>query len=227
VLRIKSARQLAVGMLLLCAAARACAWLDWQLPPRTQSEWVLQEAVVNGLPTQVLELKSELSGDELLAYFKRRWAVLGKPRERRGSDGRSLAVQRDGVQMVLQLKPPPARGSHALLSQMNLAERRKDFVPAELPALPQARLLQVTESRDGARRSRLVQYSSPVAFEVTQNQLQRHWQRWSTLHQHSGGAPGARQWLAAYQQGPRSVDLVLTQSAGQTQILINLLDTQP
>lgn len=230
--------------LLMPLPALADNWLDLRLPPRTQSEWVIQNGRVNGLPTQVQQLESELGPDELLGFFSREWVALGGlPKAGLQRGWRTLALQRDPLQVVLQVQPATGGGSTALLSQMNLRDRQTDFVPPELPTLPSTRVTQVTESHDGARRSRLVQLASDAGFDLTEQRLRAHWQRqgWRPTHDSAAvaannatkltrAAPGGtRQWLASYDQANVSLDVVMAQAPGSAQVLltVHLLDTRP
>lgn len=236
--------------LLVPLPALADRWLALRLPPRTQSEWVIQDGRVNGVPTQVQQLESELGPEELLGFFSREWTGLGGlPKAGTQRGWRTLALQRDPLQVVLQVQPASGNsngggGSLALLSQMNLRDRQTDFVPAELPTLPSTRITQVTESHDGARRSRLVQLASDAGFDLTQQRLRAHWQRggWRPTHDSAAGptrtgnsagnfaaTATTRQWLASYDQANASLDVVMAQAPGSGQVLmtIHLLDTRP
>lgn len=220
---------LAVLWVVLGAPLHAAGWHEVQLPPQTEAEWVLQVASVNGIPTQVQQLHSALSAGELLAYFKRQWTQQGgQPSEGRQQAWRTLAWQRPPLQLVLQVQAAGAHGSTALLSQMNLEQRRRDFLPAELPVPALAQLQQVTDSRDGARRSQLVQYSSRAGLDGVQRQLQSYFvgQGWRQLYASNRGASaGERHWLAAYERDGRSVDVVLAERDAVLSLVFNLMDT--
>jgi hypothetical protein len=223
-------RALALMFSLCCALPlRASGWIEVVLPPQTEAQWVLQEARVNGVPTQVQQLHSSLSPSELLAFFKRQWIQQGGlPNEGRVQAWQTLAWQRPPLQLVLQVQPAGAQGSLALLSQANFVERRADFLPADLPVPPLSQLLQVTESLDGARRSRLVQYSSRAGFDGVQRHLESYWaqQRWRQVHTGGrGGKIGQRHWLGAYERNGQSVDIVLAEKDGAVTLVLNLMDT--
>jgi len=227
-------RAAACGLLLAWAcAAQATDWLALRLPPRTQAEWVIERGRVNGVPTQVQQLDSELSADELIAFFRREWTGLGgRPQAGQTPAWRSLAWQRDPLQIVLQVSrgQPALRGhTSALLSQMNLRDTQRNFLPRELPDLPASHVSQMTETQDGPRRSRLVQLSTTGGFEITQQRLRRHWQGWTPLHDQARTEQGSRQWLASFAQGELSVDIVLAQAGinSPSLLTINLLDTAP
>lgn len=225
------------NLLWLCLAAPCAAlasdWRDFRIPPRSTAEWVLQDARVNGIKTRVQRFESELSTDEVLGFFRHEWTrdFAKAPRNTTAAGWRALSVQRVPMQFSMQVRPRAGGGSEGMLSQMNLQEIQRDFVPPELPRLPQFRVTQVTESHDGARRSRLVTLKSEAGFEITVQRLRSHWSRqgWSALHDQLVPQPGVRQWLAAFASGDRSVDVIVGHPQGRPESLvtINLLDTVP
>lgn len=224
----------AMGLLSLAAplASRAGdAWLPLNLPPRTESSWVLRDARVNGLPMQVLELHSQLSADELLAYFRRDWRNYSStaPLETEQGSARKLSLQRDPVQVVVQVEKDGRGGSHAMLSQMNYRDVQRDYVPRGLPMLAPLQVTQVSETRDGPKRSKLVQLGGDASFEVTQQRLRQHWggAGWRTVFDRA--APGQHQWLASFDKGTSSVDIVLTQAGPREPLALtlNLLEGEP
>jgi hypothetical protein len=178
---------------------------------------------------------------DLLEFFNREWRGLGGlPKAGEQGAWRTLAMQRDPLNVVVQVQANSDSrnsGSVALLSQMNLRDRQIDFVPPDLPRLPSTRVMQVTETFDGARRSRLVQLASDAGFELTRQRLRSHWQRlgWRVVHDAdakpapAGSLAAGRHWLAAFEQGNSSVDVVMGQAPGSNQLLltVNLLDTRP
>lgn len=225
----------ALGALLLAgplAALAADAWLPLNLPPRTESSWVMRDARVNGLPMQVLELQSELPVDELLAFFKRDWRRFGgsfAPMESEQGAWRKLTLQQDPVQIVAQVERNGRGGSRALLSQMNYRDLQRDYVPRDLPMLAPLQVMQVSDTRDGPRRSRLVQMGGNASFEITQQRLRQYWSGagWRTVFER--GTTAQRQWLASFDRGTASVDVVLTQPGPREPLALtlNLLEVQP
>ena len=218
---------------LVPAVARAAdVWLPVNVPPRTEASWVMQQARVNGASMQVLELHSRLPADELLAYFRRDWGRFGAaaPLETRQAPWRKLTVQQDPVQMVLQVQPAEGGGSHALLSQMNYRDVQRNYVPRDLPALEPLQLKQVSETWDGPKRSQLIQFGGAASFESIQQRLREHWLRqgWRTVFDR-GSSQGPHQWLASFERGASSVDIVVAEAArgGALSVMVNLMDTSP
>ncbi len=229
----RGAASVALGLWLFASAgvALADAWLPLTLPPRTDASWVMRDARVNGLPMQVQELNSELPVDELMAFFKRDWRRFGGlvPMEATQGNWRKLTVHRDPVQMVVQVERSSGGGSRALLSQMNYRDRQRDYIPRNLPSLAPMQVTQVSETRDGPKRSQLVQMAGDASFEITQQRLRQHWSRAGWRPIFDRGVPGQRQWLASFDKGTSSVDIVLTQAGPRDplSLTLNLLETQP
>lgn len=231
----RRAAETALGIWLLAgagAAAAGAAWLPLSLPPRTESTWVLRDARVNGLPMQVLELRSQLSADELLAYFKRDWRRYGgsvAPLESEQGPWRKLTLQQDPLQLVVQVEKDGNGGSRALLSQMNYRDAQRDYLPRNLPVLTPLQVTQVSETRDGPRRSQLVQLGGEASFEIIQQRLRQHWSRAGWRPVFDRAAPGQRQWLASFDKGTSSVDIVLTQAGPREPLALtlNLLEGEP
>lgn len=224
----------ALGMCLLAGSSAAWAddWLSLSLPPRTDASWVMRDARVNGLPMQVQELNSELPVDELLAFFKRDWRRFGAsvaPLEAEQGAWRKLTLQREPVQLVVQVQRSGRGGSRALLSQMNYRDVQRDYIPRSLPQLAPLQVTQVSDTRDGPRRSQLVQLGGEASFEIIQQRLRQHWSRagWRPIFDRA--TPGQRQWLASFEKDLSSVDIVLTQASSNEPLALtlNLLETQP
>ncbi|MEO6279431.1 hypothetical protein [Roseateles sp.] len=219
-------------MLAGSSAAWADDWLSLSLPPRTDASWVMRDARVNGLPMQVQELNSELPVDELLAFFKRDWRRFGAsvaPLEAEQGAWRKLTLQREPVQLVVQVQRSGRGGSRALLSQMNYRDVQRDYIPRSLPQLAPLQVTQVSDTRDGPRRSQLVQLGGEASFEIIQQRLRQHWSRagWRPIFDRA--TPGQRQWLASFEKDLSSVDIVLTQASSNEPLALtlNLLETQP
>ncbi|MFG6412607.1 hypothetical protein ACG02S_01705 [Roseateles sp. DC23W] len=193
---------------------------------------MLRDARVNGLPVQVLELRSELPTEELLAYFKRDWRRYSSvaPLETEQQHWRKLTLQQGPVQVVVQIeRDGRSGGSRALLSQMNFRDVQRDYIPRDLPSLAPLHVTQVSDTRDGPKRSRLVQMGGDASFEITQQRLRQYWSRagWRAVFERS--ANEQRQWLASFDRGPASVDIVLTQAGPREPLAltINLLEVEP
>lgn len=219
---------LLAALLVLAMPASATSWEDDPLPPRTMAQWALVSALVNGVPMQAQQLRSELPVHQLLSYYEGRWKRLGSPRTGRQGPWLTLSLDTEQLHLVLQVQADGS-GSQGLLSQAQWRERRRDFVPAELPQLLRSQITQVTETRDGPRRSRLVTLSCEDSLELTRQRIQAHARSrgWVAVVDQQQRQAGSRQWLGSYEFKGLSVDAVLVQADGATasHLTINFIDT--
>lgn len=219
---------LLAALLAHAASALGASWEDDPLPPRTSAQWALVEALVNGVPMQAQQLRSELSVQQVLTYYGDRWKRLGSPRAGRQGPWQTLSLDTERLHLVLQVQADGS-GSQGMLSQAQWRERRRDFVPPELPQLARTQITQVTETRDGPRRSRLVTLQSQDGFEITRQRIQAHARSkgWEPVVDQLQRKAGARHWLAGYQRKGLSVDIVLVQDgdAAASHLTFNLIDS--
>jgi hypothetical protein len=179
---------------------------------------------------QAQELKSELSVDQLVSYYEGRWKRLGSPVVRPHGGKRLLSLDLPDLHLALQVQADGS-GTTAVLSQAQWRERQLDFMPQEMPQPLRAQVTQVTETRDGPRRSRLVAVQSQDGFELTRQRLLSHArsQGWRPVVDQLQQKDGGKQWIAAFERNSLSVDAALLQSgnAPLTHLTINFLDSPP
>ncbi len=220
--------------LLLCAvlaSAKATEWRSLSLPDQTQGVWVLGDARVNGVPMQTQRLTSRLNVEQLLTHFESQWKRWGSVRRATTAGWQTLSVNTGPVQLTLQAKAAQD-GCEGILTQAAWPERQRDFLPSELPDLPRTDAQQVTESRDGPRRSRLVHLLSQDNLELNRQRWQAHARRkgWALTTEKLLKQSGQQHWLASFTSGGAlTLDLVLSQSdaSRNTSITANFLDTAP
>lgn len=199
------------------AAAGAVQWLDVRLPPRTQAEWVTQDAVVNGLPTRLQHFSSELTPGEVLAFYEREWARMpaGAPRRVDIGGWMALSTLAGGLQVAVQVREDPqGRGSEGLISWGNFQGLQRQLAPSWLPQFADNRIAQSMASTDGPVRSERVTLVSQAPFEVQVRRWRDHWQRqgWRAVFDRESPATAqtGRSWLASFERPPQSVDVVIS-----------------
>lgn len=206
----------ALALSSLAAQAAADDWPVVPPPPRARVEWVAQDAVVNGLPTRVERFETELTPNEVMAYYRTQWggAKFGSPRETQAGGWRALSTLSGGYQLVVQVKPAQGgSGSEGLLSVANFRDVHRQAAPSQLPRFRDTRIAQVTESTDGPVRSQLVSMVSTEGFDVNLNRWRGEWLRRGWQLSYERQAPvdrdGVKTWLASFSKPPQSVDLAL------------------
>ena len=220
----------------LCAAGanvRADETFEPPLPPRSEAHAVLKGGRLNGLETQILRFTTELTVAEVLQFYERQWTRAGEPGPRQVERAGWKAISTmDGTRQLTVQARSVQGATEALLTQMELGRAQTDFVPRELPRLAGVQVTQVTESRDGPRRSRLISMVSDEGFELQVQRWQQAWLRqgWSPgLSREQRGADGARQWIASYERGRSSADQVISLLSDQRRCFstVNLIDIAP
>ncbi|MGM9516116.1 hypothetical protein ACS5PK_17840 [Roseateles sp. DB2] len=221
-------RALAGLLLAVCLAAHGASWEDGPLPPRTQAQWTLVAAVVNGVPMQAQQLRSELSVQQVLTHYESQWKRLGSVQTGRQGAWQTLSLHTERLHLVLQVQADGS-GSRGLLSQAQWRDVRRDFMPAEMPSALRTQVNQVTETRDGPRRSRLVTAQCPDGFEITRQRMLAHARAkgWTVVTDQVQRKDGARHWLAAYDAKGLAVDIVLMQADGamSSHLTLNFIDS--
>lgn len=224
--RTLSCRAACAASLILAAAPLTLAatrWPDVPPPPRAQLEWVARDTVVNGLPTRIERFESELAPDEVLAFYRRRWAgaPVGSPRETRTGGWQALSTLAGAFQIAVQVRPKSPSGSEGLISTAHFGGQRAEPVPPGLPRFPDTLISQVTESVDGPLRSQLVTMVSTQSFDVNVQRWRGEWLRrgWHIAFekQPPAGRDGVKTWLASFSKPPQSVDIALAWHPGDRQ----------
>jgi hypothetical protein len=214
---------------LASAAAEGAPWPDMPAPPRAQIEWVAQDAVVDGLPSRIERFDSELSVAEVLDYYRTRWAkaTVGEPRETTTGPWRALSTLQGGFQLVVQVKPRDKQGSTGLLSVMNFGEARSDFLPHNWPKWRDAKVTQVTTSRDGPKRGHLVSMVSTEGLDTNVRRWRQEWQRRGfdlTHEMKQAPAEGTSAWVGIFDRGPQSAEVAVSyrEADRRTYVTVNL-----
>jgi hypothetical protein len=229
-------RHIALGATLAvcCQAAPAWSGPDEEPPPRSlQFEWVGQDMRVNGVPSRVSRFVTELTPDEVLAHYRRRWQRWGealmRPAAANGWQG--LTQLRRPYQVAVQVRRQADGATEGLISITDLENAQADFVPKAWPRWADTRVLQVTESTDGPLHSQLVTMLSDASFEVLRTRWRDEWQRRGfvlTNEVQPAAQPGQRSWHASFDRASDSLDVSVTwvESARRAQIAANLVSRE-
>jgi len=211
-------------------AEAAVSWPEVPTLPRTRYELVSPEMRVNGVLTHIELFDSELSEQEVIQFFRAHWAAApaGMPKDLRVPGWSALSTMHGPFQIAAQVRPKSGTGSQGRVSIAHLGDIQRDWIPPDLPRFADTEVLQLTETRDGRRRSRLVTMLSREGFEVNVARWRTEWQRRGFTLTHQSGHPvdaAAPQWIGTLVKDGASVDLMVGRSANSrvTQITANLL----
>lgn len=194
-------------------AAFAGTWPDVQEPPRAKVEWVSKDVRVNGLPSRIQHFESELSVDEVLGFYRTRWSKPPAPQPRELSAGgwQTIATLQERYQLVVQVRQRSPQGSEGMLSVADLSDMKTDYLPKDWPTWSNTRVLQVTESVDGPKRSHVISMVSDDSFEVNVRRVRDEWlRRGYVLNQELNNPKnGQRSWIGLFDKTSQSVDVTV------------------
>ncbi|HSI48226.1 MAG TPA: hypothetical protein VLA61_08160 [Ideonella sp.] len=212
------------------SSAFAGGWPEMPDPPRAKVEWVSRDVRVNGLPSRIEHFESELSVDEVLAFYRTRWSRSGGPLPRELSAGgwQTIAALQDRYQLVVQARPRQPQGSEGMLSVADLSDMKTDFLPAGWPSWSSVRVLQVTESVDGPKRSHVISMVSDDSFDLNVKRMRDEWlRRGYVLNQQHTNPPasGTRSWIGIFDRPDRTLDVTVAyvDAERRTYITANLV----
>jgi hypothetical protein len=173
-------------------------WPEVPDPPRSHAEWVARDARVNGLPMRIEHFDSDVSPEEVIAFYQASWSKLpaGAPHRKHVGEWDTLSTQFGVFQIVVQVRSRDPQGS------------QRDW-----PTWPGTNVTEVTDSADGSRRSQMVAMVSRDDYEITVQRWQDEWKRrgYALVHQISTpAADGNRTWVGMFDKPPYELDVTVT-----------------
>jgi hypothetical protein len=212
-------------------ALPAIAWPTVDDPPRSTTEWVAPEIRVNGLLARILRFESELTPQEILAFYRELWKHLtgGKgTRESTAGDWQVIAALQNNYQIVVQVRPRAPQGSDGLISMADFGAAKHDYIPAALPQFSDVSIVHVTDAVDGSKRSQVVTMVSDQSFDLNLRRWRDEWQRRGyalTSEKLAPASEATRGWIAAFDKHPHSIDMTIGRDDEHrvTHIVVNLI----
>jgi hypothetical protein len=192
-------------------------WPEVADPPRSHTEWVARDARVNGLPMRIEHFDSEVSSEEVLAFYQAAWSKLpaGAPHRKRVGEWDTLSTIFGPFEIAVQVRASSPQGSQGLVSISNRGEIDKHWRPRDWPRWPGTSVSEVTDSVDGARRSQMVAMVSRDDYDITVQRWREEWTRRGYALAHEAEPPavdGNRTWVGLFDKPPYQLDVTVTWS---------------
>jgi hypothetical protein len=199
------------------AALPVTPWPDVPDPPRSHTEWVARDARINGLPMRIEHFDSEVSVDEVLAFYQGAWARLpaGEAHLKRVGEWQTVSTISGPFQIAVQVRRGSAGGSQGLVSVSNRKEASKNWIPRDWPQWPGMRVNEVTDSVDGEHRSQMVAMVSTDNYDITVQRWRDEWKRRGYVLSQQAEPPAAdgnRSWVGLFDKPPYRLDVTVTWS---------------
>jgi hypothetical protein len=205
------------------------AWPTVDDPPRSTTEWVAPEIRVNGLPSRILRFDSELTPQEVLAFYRERWKHLTGGKGTRESTAGEWQVIAALQKIVVQVRPRAPQGSDGVISMADFGAAKQDYIPAVLPRFSDVSIVHVTDAVDGPKRSQVVTMITDDSFDMNVRRWRDEWQRRGYTLTSEKLVPASeattRGWIAVFDKQPHSIDMTIGRDDQQrtTHIVVNLV----
>ncbi|HHJ14796.1 MAG TPA: hypothetical protein ENJ79_10575 [Gammaproteobacteria bacterium] len=196
------------------------------VPPGAQAAWVAQQAVQNGVPVEIQRLELSGSVEDVLAYYRTRWADpvdSDAPGyiERQAGGWRIISRLEGDRQTVVQLRRMPQGGVEGFVSRADLsATPASNRATREFPRKSGTRLVSSTESPDGAGKATTIMLINrfSVAANVRFYQRQMGFRGWRVVH--ASQAEGTAVLL--FNKPGKRCEIAVSHDRGRTVIMANL-----
>lgn len=224
---------LMAALFALALPADADTWPQIKpLPGDGQAQWVAQNMVQNGVPMRIQAFSSNLTSDEVLAFYRREWSSLdeNQPVENR-HDGWIILGQRSGdYYLTVQARKGRTTTSEGFLavsrpfSPIDVEDQR---ALAAFPQLPDTQTVSKTSANDGAKHSTTLilqnRHSTESNANFYQSTLSR--QGWALQQNFDGAGHGAAGRVMFFNRPGETIQLaIVTQSSGETIIAATQVD---
>jgi hypothetical protein len=211
-----------------CAASTWAATTPWpEMPtlPRTNLEWSLRDALVDGIPTRAQTFDSQLTTDEVLQFYSAHWSQLpgGPAHRKRVGEWETVSAAFGPFQMVVQVQEKRPAGSRGNISVMNMGEVQENWKPRSWPEWSDTDLVQVTETDDGPKHNQAVEMISRASLDVVAQRWRDDWGRrgYHIAHEQKLAADGQRCWIFLMDGEEVSLDATLTELSGGRVVAIH------
>lgn len=211
-------------------------WPEMPQPPRAQVQWVSDDMRINGVPMRIQTFQSQASQDEVVAFYKAHWqantpgaqvAVTPAP------PNVLVATPHGPFYLMARVKALAGGGAEGTLSISQVQGVHPRLDAAGIPAPPSgAQVVNVVESRDGAKQSKQVLWLTQGSTGAVSSQYHHRLQQtgWTLLQEQQ--APVASKEASVvrmYAKGPQQLDVVVGLDAerGVTVMQTNLVTVKP
>lgn len=195
------------------------AWLDMVQ--------VSQAMIINGLPSEVHYFKADKEVEQVLAFYRNRWAADAagrKPGYRESDFGPWRVISRlEGSQMLtVQARTNGSFGAEGYLAA---ADTRKGGQRGSLPPVPSLKGSTVVNdliTRDGGREARTMLLLNGSSVASNSNYYRDHYRAggWGTLMDLNRN--GSQ--VMVFGRSGREAHLVISNAGGPTSIVMNLVE---
>ncbi len=194
-------------------------------PPLTTLSWVGERIEHNGMPMQILQLNSELSKEELFAFYKDLWQATHRPDqqaaiERSVGEWQIISTILENHNVVVQVKPSSV-GLEGFMSATPLDQQAtQNEIARHFPRQWGTELVSSTESNDGGAKATTLILRNSHTLESNHEFYTRTMQAngWTLSHQNTqlGGS------VLFFDNDDGAVEMAIRRESNNTVIFANV-----
>lgn len=222
-----------LGALLAFAACTALAQdkpvqcPEFPVPHVGQTLWVAENMRMNGIPMQIKELTTDQTPQQVLAFYRRRWAdappyyheyeVSGMP---------AIATLRGGCFYTVQVRPS-GRGAKALLGISTKPDGGPQKIPgAGFPNMAGSQIMNDVDHFDAGKTGRTILLTNRYPPDANLNFYRRTLadEGWSTVIDRTVSGSKGISHVLVMKRGYHEANVTISPGQGGTNVLATLVD---
>jgi hypothetical protein len=198
--------------ILLLQAAMAAELDVLPLPPDVVPEIVAEDLRFNGSPMQIVQFVS-LNADEVARFYRRFFSEKargGKYTENKVGNTQHIGAMMGNTLVNVEFMPEGKKTMRVLVSSLEPGKMQNpEKLARDIPKMPGSTVTQHQESRDGAKKNRMVFVTNRHSVEGNAMYLREHYQRlgWSRLRDHTVKTAEQRQLMFGKEKKQLLVDV--------------------
>lgn len=219
-------------MALGVANAQAFPCKEAAVPHGAKVQMIAPDMRVNGVQQTIRAFNSDLSVQDVLAFYRNLWAPLAN-KDRPGSleqtvdEWQVISTVEGSCFTTVQVKPDN-KGSYALVTVLKRpdAGSRLKKLGEGFPILPGSQVLNDMDYVDGVRNARTIVLSnrSDLAANVNYYKTEFASRGWVTVVEKQPVIDGKPTHVMLLKKGLEETTIVITRSGGQVNVVANLVD---
>jgi hypothetical protein len=182
------------------------------VPPNVVPEIIAEDLRFNGSPMQIVQFIS-LDTDGVARFYRRFFSEKargGKYTENMIGKTRHIGAMMDNILVNIELMPEGKKTTRVLVSSLDPDKmQHPEKLAKDIPRMPGSMVTQHQESRDGAKKNRMVFMTNRHSVEGNAMYLREHYQRlgWSRLKDHTVKTAAQRQLMFGKEKKQVLVDV--------------------
>lgn len=200
---------------------------EFAVPDNGKLQWVAPNLRWNGIPMQIRELTTDMTPQQLIAYYRDRWGR-GPPgfHEYEVGAWQAIATVRGQCFFTVQVKPD-GRGAKALLGASTRPENGQPKVPGEgFPALSGSKVVNDIDHFDGGKTGRTLLVMNTFSPDMNAHFYRRTLasEGWVAIVDKAVPAARGNSHVLVLKRGHHEANVAVSPDKAGSSVLITMVD---